>query len=218
MTRLCVLLASLLPSLLCCSVALAYLPPQGVQFELVEFQSEGRLVQGGMFTPDPQVFAQPTVGVVLVHGVESYWYTGPPMFLAAYLADQGYATLGYNGIHSGSTFRTSEFETAVNEVGTAVAFLKGRGFRSVVLVGHSLGTAIVEYYQGTQPDPSVTAVAVYGPHTNIPAITKDALLGPELYAKFLAECRALVAKGKGDEIKLLPFREGSSSSPPPRRS
>lgn len=52
------------------------------------------------------------------------------------------------------------------------------------------------------------AVGVYGPHINIPAVTKDALLGPELYAKFLAECRDLVAKGKGDEIKLLAYREG----------
>jgi hypothetical protein len=53
----------------------------------------------------------------------------------------------------------------------------------------------------------VAAIGVYGPHINIPAVTRDALLGPELYAKFLAECRELVAKGKGDEIKLLPYRE-----------
>jgi pimeloyl-ACP methyl ester carboxylesterase len=208
MKTLITFVASLLSSLLCCPMALAYLPPKGVQFELVEFQSEGRIVQGGIFSPDPQVFANPTTGIVLVHGVESDWYSGPPMFLGAYLAEHGYATLGYNGIHSGRTFRTSEFETAVKEVGAAVTFLKARGFNRIFLVGHSLGTPIVEYYQGEQPDPSVKAVGVYGPHINIPAVTKDALLGPELYAKFLAECRDLVAKGKGDEIKLLPYREG----------
>src|SRR5262249_7456094 len=118
------------------------------------------------------------------------------------------AALGYNGVHSGARFRTSEFETAVKEVGAAIEFMKERGFKSIFLVGHSLGTPIVEYYQGDKPDPSVKAVGVYGPHINIPAITRDSLLGPELYEKFLAECRDLVAKGKGDEMKLLQYREG----------
>lgn len=188
--------------------ALAYLPPKGVQFELVEFHSGGKVVQGGLFTPDPKAFGKATVGVVLVHGVESYWYQGPPMFLAANLAEQGYMALGYNGVHSGESFRTSEFETAVKQVGDAIAFLKERGVSEVFLVGHSLGTPIVERYQGDKPDASVKAVGLYGPHINIPAITRDSLLGPELYEKFLSECRDLVAKGKGDEVKLLPYREG----------
>ncbi len=202
-------LASLLfPSLFFCSIALAYVPPKGVQFELVEFQSGGRIVQGGIFSPDPKVFGKPSTAVVLVHGTESYWYSGPPMFLGSYLAEQGYVALGYNGVHSGETFRTSEFETAVQEVGDAIRLMKERGFEKIFLVGHSLGTPIIEYYQGDKPDPSVSAIGVYGPHINIPALTRDSLLGPELYEKFAAECRDLVAKGRGDEIKLLPFREG----------
>lgn len=196
-----------LPSLLFCPIALAYLPPPGVGFELIEFQSSGHVVQGGVFTPDPKVFGKPTTGVILVHGVESHWYSGPPMFLGAYLAELGYVALGYNGVHAGESFRTSEFETAVKEVGDAVAFMKARGFTKIFLVGHSLGTPIVEYYQGDNPDPAVAAIGLYGPHIDIPAVTRDALLGPELYAKFLAECRDLVAKGKGNEIKLLPYRE-----------
>ncbi len=189
------------------SVAQAYLPPPGVQVELIEFQSEGKAVQGGLFTPDPKAFAKPDTGVVLVHGVEAYWYAGPPMFLAGRLAGRGYAAMGYNGVHSGESFRSSEFESAVKQVGAAVEFMKKRGFGKIFLAGHSLGTPIVEYYQGDQPDAAVKALAVYGPHINIPAITRDSLLGPELYARFLAECRELVAKGRGEEIKLLPYRE-----------
>jgi pimeloyl-ACP methyl ester carboxylesterase len=195
------------PCLFFCTGALAYLPPSGVGFELIEFQSSDHVVQGGVFTPDPKVFGNPTTGIILVHGVEEHWYSGPPMFLGAYLADLGYAALGYNGVHAGESFRTSEFETAVEEVSDAVAFMKVRGFTKIFLVGHSLGTPIVEYYQGDKPDPAVAAIGVYGPHIDIPAVTRDALLGPELYAKFLAECRELVARGKGDEIKLLPYRE-----------
>jgi len=183
--------------------AAAFLPPKTVGVELIEFQSEGRTVQGALFQPQHKS----ENGVVLVHGVESYWYQGPPMFLGGLLAEQGYTALGYNGAHSGESFRSSDFETAVKEVGAAIAYMKSRGYKNIFLVGHSLGTPIVEHYQGTEPDPAVKALGLYGPHINIPAITRDSLLGPELYEKFRAECRDLVAKGRGDEIKLLPYRE-----------
>lgn len=187
---------------------MGYLPQAGVGFELIEFRSNGRDVQGGIFSPDAKLFQPATTAVVLVHGVESYWYSAPTMFLGAYLAEAGYTVLGYNGVHSGDSFRTSEFESAVSEAGDAVAFMAGRGFDKIFLVGHSLGTPIVEHYQGDRPHPAVKALSVYGPHIDIPTVTRDSLLGPELYEQFAGECRALVAAGKGDEIKLLPFREG----------
>jgi pimeloyl-ACP methyl ester carboxylesterase len=130
------------------------------------------------------------------------------MFLGCYLAEAGYAALAYNGVHSGESFRTSEFEVAVEEVDAAIAFAQARGFKNIFLAGHSLGTPIVEYYQGDNPNPLVKALGVYGPHIDIPSVTKESLLGPDLYEKFTAECRRLVSSGKGGEIKLLPFREG----------
>lgn len=195
-------------SLFLFSLGYAYVPPKGVGVELVEIPNAGKLMQGAFFTPDSKLFRNPTTGVILVHGVESYWYSGVPMFLACYLAEQGYATLGYNGVHSGESFRTSDFEDAVKEVDAAVQYMKGRGIKDVFLVGHSLGTPIVEYYQGSAPDPAVKAIGLYGPHINIPAVTRDSLLGPEQYVKFREDCRQAVAQGKGDELKLLPYREG----------
>src|SRR5439155_24783670 len=158
-------------ALLLAPAAFAYLPPKGVEFELVEFPEGGKTLQGGFFSPDSKRFARPTTGVVLVHGVELYWYQGPPMFLGSQLAEQGYAALGYNGAHSGESFRSSDFETAVKEVGAAIAYMKSRGYRNIFLVGHSLGTPIIEHYQGSEPDAAVKAIGVYGPHINIPQIT-----------------------------------------------
>jgi pimeloyl-ACP methyl ester carboxylesterase len=187
---------------------MGYLPKKGVSFELIEFQSGGRTVQGGLFIPDAKLFYDPGTAVLLVHGVKSYWYSGPTMFLGCYLAEAGYAALAYNGVHSGESFRNSEFEVAVKEVEDAIAFANRRGFKNIFLAGHSLGTPIVEYYQGNKPHPSVKALGVYGPHIDIPSVTKESLLGSELYENFAAECRSLVSSGKGEEIKLLPFREG----------
>ena len=56
---------------------MGYLPKAGVGFELIEFRSNGRDVQGGIFSANPKLFAPSTIAVVLVHGVESYWYSAP---------------------------------------------------------------------------------------------------------------------------------------------
>src|SRR5256885_15574583 len=63
-------------ALLLAPAAFAYLPPKGVEFELVEFPAGGKTLQGGFFSPDSKRFAKPSTGVVLVHSVESYWYQG----------------------------------------------------------------------------------------------------------------------------------------------
>src|SRR6185312_10675332 len=120
----------------------SYLPPAGVRTELVEFDSGGRRVQGAVFSSE-QKQAAPDTAVILVHGVEMFWYLGPTMFLATSLAGRGFTTFGYNGAHSGLTFRWSTFEAAVQEVGDAIQFMKQRGFKRIVLIGHSLGTPII---------------------------------------------------------------------------
>ena len=181
-----------------------YLPPASVRTELVEFNSGGRSVQGAMFSPARYI--DPDTAVVLVHGVENFWYVGPTMFLATSLAGRGFTTFGYNGAHSGPTFRWSTFEAAVQEVDDAIRLMKQRGFKRIVLIGHSLGTPIIEYYAGHLPDALLSAIGVYGPHISIPAVTRDSLLGPELYKTFRDQCRTLVDEGKGREIRLLPYR------------
>jgi pimeloyl-ACP methyl ester carboxylesterase len=183
-----------------------YLPPPGIRTELVEFDSGARRLQGALFSPSENT-ARSEIAIILVHGVEQFWYVGPTMFLAVSLAGCGYTTLGYNGTHCGQTFRWSHFDSAVQEVGDAVAFVKQRGFKRIVLIGHSLGTPIIEYYAGDRPDAALSAIAVYGPHISIPAVTRNSLLGPDLYQTFLDECRKLVSEQRGQEIRLLPYRK-----------
>lgn len=169
----------------------------------MEFSGGGRRVQGALFSPEGGVGRN---GVLLVHGVESFWYSGPSMFLACGLAGLGYTTLAYNGVHSGQGFRLSNFEDAVAEVGDAVAYFRSRGVERVFLAGHSLGTPIVQRYAGDTEDSALAGVGLYGPHISIPEVTRDSLLGPEAYHRFRDECRALVAAGRGDDIRLLPYR------------
>ena len=185
------------------SQASPYLPGPDTRTELVEFASGGRRVQGALFSQARETTRD---GVLLIHGVESFWYSGPSMFLACGLADRGFTTLAYNGVHSGQGFRLSNFEDAVAEVGDAIAYFKSRGVERVFLAGHSLGTPIVQRYAGGAPDTSLAGVGLYGPHISIPEVTRDSLLGPDAYARFRDQCRALVAAGRGVAIQLLPYR------------
>src|ERR1041384_986930 len=199
--------------LLAATSAFGYLPPKDVRFELVEFSADGRTLQGGLFAPAAGR-ASNDIGVVLVHGVESYWYQGPPMFLGGGLAHRGYAALAYNGAHSGESFRTSEFETAVKEVGAAVTYMKGRGYRTIVVMGHSLGTPIVQHYQGSESKAAVEGairrirvpmLIVYDPADNIQGkggLTKRETLAGQIKASAIASPRA--------DVLVIPSRPGSS--------
>ena len=186
-----------------------FLPDDKVRTELIEFASHGRAVQGVVFAP---AAGQPRrdTAVIFVHGVEHFWFLGPTMFLAPALASRGFTTLGYNGVHSGLTFRHSSFDDAVDEVDDAIRFIKERGFSRIVLFGHSLGTPIIERYAGMQPDNRLAGMVIMGPHDNLPGVTRHSLLGPKLYENFRAECRALVAKERGQELRLLPYRSGAT--------
>src|ERR1043165_1731946 len=121
--------------LLAATSAFGYLPPKDVRWELFGFSADGRTLQGGFFAPAAGR-ASNDIGVVLVHGVESYWYQGPPMFLGGGLAPPGDAARAYNGAPSGESFRTSESETAFKAAGAAVTSMKGRGYRTIVVMGH----------------------------------------------------------------------------------
>jgi pimeloyl-ACP methyl ester carboxylesterase len=184
-----------------------FLPADTVRTELVEFAHGSRAVQGVVFHPATERRTGDTAAI-FVHGVENFWFLGPTMFLAPALADRGITTLGYNGVHSGLTFRQSTFEDAVDEVDSAIGFMKARGFSRIALFGHSLGTPIIERYAGTKPDSALAGIAVMGPHDNLPGVTRRSLLGPQLYETFRAECRTLVAEGRGQELRLLPYRSG----------
>ena len=183
----------------------AFLPNADVKTELIAFDGLSGSIQGIVFHPPPSN-EKVEVAIIFVHGVEHFWFLGPTMFLAPALAAAGYTTMGYNGTHSGLTFRHSRFEDAVTEINYAVAFMKSRGFHRIILVGHSLGTPIIERYAGSNPDETLEAIILLGPHDNLPEVTRSSLLGPELYEDFRAKCKSLVADGCGDELSILPYR------------
>ena len=76
------------------------------------------------------------------------------------------------------------------------------------LVGHSLGTSIIEYYLGEIPVFLVKALGVYGPHIDVPSVTKESLL-VMICTRSLRGVPQLGCKrqGRQDQTSAIPGRQ-----------
>ena len=198
----------------------SYFPtPEGVKLKMVALRAEDDWPLGGLlYTPEKEPLRDGTTGVVCIHGVTGEFYGGVPGFLSPLLAERGYICLSINMRNHGLAYANSIFEDCEKDIRAAIKFLSEKGFRKLFLVGHSLGVTEVVYYQGKTQDPSVKAIALYGGHSDLrgsawehfagvygdPQDAKVAALGKKDYEKFLANCRELVAQGKGDTLLIMP--------------
>ena len=187
-----------------------YVPKPDVETRLFEFSGAYQLIQGVSFRSKTTADRYPKTAAIFVHGTEAFWSSPPNCYVAGSFASNGVPSFVYNGVHSGGTFRSSEFELAVSELGELVLQLTSTGVEHFIICGHSLGTPIVQAFAASSHAAQVAAIMLYGPHINIPYVTQHVLLGPNRYQEFLNNCRSLVSSGRGEEILLLPHRQGRS--------
>jgi pimeloyl-ACP methyl ester carboxylesterase len=121
--------------------------------------------------------------------------------LAQDLTDAGYYFLLSN-MRTASGWTYERFESALPDVGAAVAMLKSRGVENVVLVGTSLGGPRIAYYAYKSKDPSLRALVFMSSITS-PYLEGRVRLSKEKLAAFdafLEKARKLVRDGKGNDI------------------
>ena len=126
------------------------------------------------------------LGIVLMHGKK-----GPPRYLAdtkAALEMQGYLVSTPEMCWSDKRQYDRLYADCLTEIDRAVADLRQRGARSIVLAGHSLG--------GT------AAVAYGASHADIAGVigfsAGDAFFGPASQLPDIARAQSLVDQGRGD--------------------
>jgi pimeloyl-ACP methyl ester carboxylesterase len=89
-------------------------------------------------------------GVVLVHGLGVHPDWGLINPLRSQLAEQGYATLSVQMPVLMAEMRADAypplFPEAAERIAAAVAFLRGKGFRRVAIVSHSLGSRMTNHF------------------------------------------------------------------------
>jgi pimeloyl-ACP methyl ester carboxylesterase len=110
--------------------------------------------------------AQAKAGVVVVHGlgVNPDWGLINP--LRTQLPEQGYATLSVQmpvrAAEAGGNEYPPVFPEAAERLATAVAFLRGKGYKRVAIVSHSMGSRMTNHFLNTIPDPRIDAWVAIG--------------------------------------------------------
>ena len=83
--------------------------------------------------------------------------------------------------------------------------MRALGYRSIVLLGHSLGTVQVGFYSATDWDPTIKAVILTGAFGKLPWKSRHILIQDEDKYKVLADA-SLRALSAGKAAEILPIR------------
>ncbi len=137
-------------------------PKAGCSLEQVVLHArDGTELAGVLYRPS----AKPSsVAILLVHGYGSNFYSEYFPQLARAAAEQGYACLALNMRDHDAGPKVSDFADNEADIAAGLAYLRSLEYRRLVLLGQSLGTNRVLYYEAATGDPSIAAtVLVAGP-------------------------------------------------------
>jgi len=102
--------------------------------------------------------------ILLVHGFGGNFYSGYFPAVAQSAASRGYACLALNMRDHDSGPKVSDFTDNQADIAAGLAYLRTLGHSRLVLLGQSMGTNRVLYYEAQSADPSLSAtVLVSGP-------------------------------------------------------
>jgi len=122
--------------------------------------ADGARLQGIIFhAPKPSASA-----LLLVHGYGGNFYEAYLPKLAEAAARAGYDALALNMRDHDTGPKKSSFMDNQTDIAAGAAYLRGLGHKRLVLLGQSMGTNRVLYYQAASGDPDIAAtILVSGP-------------------------------------------------------
>jgi pimeloyl-ACP methyl ester carboxylesterase len=140
--------------------------------ELVYVQSEDGIPNGGAIFVPPKDSAKP-IAVIWIHGWGVSFYQPTYVKIGRALAERGYTCIvgntrmhdlgnvtwkGDKRIRGGGYWGVASEQ--VRDIAAWIDFAEARGFKQVILVGHSAGWAAVTQYQAEKQDRRVVGVVV----------------------------------------------------------
>ncbi|HLF35619.1 MAG TPA: alpha/beta fold hydrolase, partial [Cyclobacteriaceae bacterium] len=179
--------------------------------EMVYTMSEDGVPNAGMiFNVSPD--SAGTTVVIWVHGWGVNFYYPTYVNIGRSLAEQGYACINVNTRMHDIGFNIGETKTMrirgggywgkpseeVLDLAAWVDFAEKKGFKHVVLVGHSAGWEAVCRYQAEKQDPRIAGIVLASGSVTANTDPPD----PEL----LEGATRLVAEGHGDDLLRIPNR------------
>lgn len=179
--------------------------------ELVYVRSQDDVVNGGAIFTSSRASDKP-IAIIWIHGWGANFYAPTYVGIARALAERGYTTITANTrMHDiGNVAKYSGERRVrgggywgvpgeqVRDIAAWTDFAERRGFRKVVLVGHSAGWAAVRRYAAETQDRRVVGVVLASG-----GVQRDPDRGTYDRA-LVAQATQLVAAGNGDVLLRLP--------------
>jgi len=176
--------------------------------ELVSIRTaDDMLLHGAYFEGNP---GQPAA--ILLHGAMQNFYTGIASFLPTMLAERGYSCLTANV--RGHDLATAPddvcrkvqgsiydiFTDCVLDINALVEFVRDKGHKRIVLIGHSQAAFKIMYACGQMKYPEVLGLALISPPPSAKEMTTF-LIGNKEYARAMKEAHEAIARG--DDYHLV---------------
>jgi alpha-beta hydrolase superfamily lysophospholipase len=172
-------------------------PSPDVVTELVETTTaDGVRLAGALWVAATPDWSRPAL--LLVHGYAGNFYESWPP-LARRLAARGFPALALNMRDHDHVPQVSRFEDSRLDIQAGIRLLAGRGAAYIVLVGQSLGTNRVLFYQAETQDPRVRELILMAPPGNL-LEWNIRISGRERTLAVLAEAERRVREGRGGEV------------------
>ncbi len=128
-----------------------------------------------IFTPAAEGDARRRrLAVLVIHGSVGNYLTGVPRRVSFGLANAGFTVLSVNTrmANYGVIFGGGLMHRTPLDLDAALAVLRRRGFRRIVLLGFSMGSTVVTHYQALRQPPDVVGVCTLAHPASLPAALK----------------------------------------------
>jgi pimeloyl-ACP methyl ester carboxylesterase len=183
--------------------------------ELVHVRTGDGILNGGAVIAPADQSAKP-IAVIWIHGSTANFYEPTYVTIARELAARRITTiLGNTRMHDLGNVATPPEEKRirggaywgvpseqVRDLAAWIDFAQQRGFKQVVLVGHSAGAPAVQGYQAVKQDERVIGLVLASGRVQPVTTPPD----PDM----LRQATQLVADGKGEELLHFPNRPAPS--------
>jgi len=136
---------------------------------------DGQKWDGMIFKPaDGGDSRRRRLAVLVVHGSVGNYLTGVPRRVSFGLANAGFTVLSVNTrmANYGVIFGGGLMHRTPLDLDAALAVLRRRGFRRIVLLGFSMGSTMVTHYQALRQPPDVVGVCTLAHPASLPAALK----------------------------------------------
>jgi pimeloyl-ACP methyl ester carboxylesterase len=165
---------------------------------------DGFQVDAALWQPSGKQAADTTL-IVMVHGSGGSYRQAPQSGLGPRLAAKGYASLAINTRQHDDKINTDNFLDVRRDIDAAVQVGRALGYKTLVLLGHSLGNIQVQFYAGTNWDRDTKAVVLLGAFANLPWKSRNILVQDEERYQQLADA-SIKSLRDGTLDQVLPVK------------